>query len=111
MDEQPKRRGPKPVDPIEINKVRYEVVPGAKSRGFPQDGGVVAAIDTATQRELWTLVVYKTNYDSNEEIDVQERYITRLSVAPGGLLRVENEAKKAFLIDLQTREVKETSGN
>ncbi|MBI5549445.1 MAG: PQQ-binding-like beta-propeller repeat protein [Deltaproteobacteria bacterium] len=106
MEEQPKRAAPKPVAPVEIDQVRYEVVRRARARGFGQDGGVIAAIDLATGKELWTLVVYRTAHDKNEERDVQERYITRLSPANDhAALRVEDEARRAFLVDLKTREV------
>lgn len=108
MNEQPKRRGPKPVTPVVINKVRYEVVRGAKARGFGQDGGVIAAMDIDNDNELWTLTVYKTAYDANEEQDVQETYITKLIPnQEKSILRVENEAHKSFLVNLKTHEVSE----
>jgi hypothetical protein len=110
MEEQPKRRGPKPVTPVEINAIRYEVVRGAKARGFGQDGGVLAAVDIATGKELWTLTVYQTVYDRDEEQDVQEVYITKLiSGHDKNLLRVENEAHKSYLVNLITHKVLETA--
>jgi hypothetical protein len=111
MPEQPKRRGPKPVPPVEINKVRYEVLRGAKARGFGQDGGVLAAVDIVNGKELWTITVYKTAYDRNEEQDVQEVYITKLILNQDkSMLRVENEAHKFYLVNLTTREVSEITG-
>src|SRR5215510_5471724 len=77
--ETPKRRAPAPVRPVTGGGIRYETVSGARARGFPQDGGVIAAVDTATGKELWTLVVYQTPIDPHEETDVQEVYITRLA--------------------------------
>jgi hypothetical protein len=106
MEEQPKRQAPKAVNPAKGKKIRYEVVQRAKARGFGQDGGVIAAIDTASGKELWTLVVYSTPYDPKEEEDVQEIYITRLSLNQDeNQLVVENEARKSFIINLKTREV------
>lgn len=108
MTEQPKRRGPKPVTPVEINKVRYEVLRGAKARGFGQDGGVLAAVDIDNGNELWTITVYKTAYDRSEEQDVQEVYITKLIPNQDkSMLRVENEAHKSYVVNLKTHEVSE----
>ena len=107
-DEQPKRAAPKPVEPVEINKVRYEVVRAAKAHGFGQDGGVIVATDTTTGKELWTLKVYQTHYDQAEEQDVQEVYITKLTPCQDNTaLQVENEARKTYLVNLNTREVSE----
>lgn len=110
MEEQPKRQAPKPVSPITIKDVRYEVVTRAKARGFGQSGGVIAAVDTKTDRELWTLVVYSTEYDPNEERDVQECYITKLGKTWNKRkLRVDNEANESYMVDLSTREVTKVS--
>ncbi|EIC30774.1 hypothetical protein Metal_3096 [Methylomicrobium album BG8] len=108
MEEKAKRKAPKPVDPVEIDHIRYEVVRGAKSRGFDQNGGVIAAIDMTKNEELWTLVVYRTVYDPNEEKDVQEVHITDMTASPDkSQLRIENEAHKIYLLDLRTRDVTE----
>ncbi|CAG1022676.1 hypothetical protein MTYM_01900 [Methylococcales bacterium] len=108
MEEQAKRRAPKPVEPVAIGNIRYEVIRGAKSRGFAQNGGVIAAVDIAKDEELWTLVVYRTEYDLNEERDVQEIYITKLTPSQDkSMLRVENEAQKSYMVNLTTREVTE----
>jgi len=108
MEEQAKRRAPKPVEPVEINNIRYEVIRAAKSRGFEQNGGVIAAVDIAKDEELWTLVVYQTVYDQNEEQDVQDVYITKLIPSQDKkTLRVENEAHKSYLVNLSSHEVLE----
>lgn len=112
MEEQPKRRAPKAVAPAKGKTIRYEVVQRAKARGLGQDGGIIAAIDIASGKELWTLVVYPTKYDPNEEEDVQEVYITRLNLNQDeSQLVVENEAHKSYTVNLKTREVSASSGN
>ena len=111
MEEKAKRRAPKPVQAVEINKVRYEIAGRLKTRAFGQDGGVITAVDTATGAELWTIAVYKTLYDANEERDVQEVYIT--SIVPSGdqqSLIIENEAHKSYKLNLATQEVVEIPG-
>lgn len=108
MEKQAKRRGPQPVAPVEINTVRYEVMRGTKARGFGQDGGVIAAVDIATGKELWTVMVYQTIYDQNKEQDVQEVYITKLIPNKDKtMLQVENEAHKSYSVNLSTHEVLE----
>lgn len=102
MEKQAKRRGPKPVAPVEINTVRYEVK--------MQDGGVIAAVDIATGKELWRVMVYQTIYDENKEQDVQEVYITKLTPSQdNSMLQVENEAHKSYLVNLSTHEVLEVT--
>jgi len=106
LKEQAKRRAPTVVPPVEIENVRYEVLRSAKARGFKQDGGILAAIDTAKGAELWTLTIYQQGYDPNEESDGQEVYITSLAPTHDkNVLRVENEAHKAYLVNLKTHEI------
>jgi hypothetical protein len=103
--ENQKRRIPK-VDPVSREGVRYEVVRGAKSRNFHQNGGVLAAIKEATGRELWTLVVYQIEFAPREEQDVQEVYITKLRLNKDGTqLLVENEKGQRFAVNLVDRKV------
>lgn len=111
MEEKAKRRAPKPVKAVEINKIRYEIAGRLKTRAFGQDGGAITAFDTATGAELWTIAVYQTLYDPKEERDVQEVYIT--SMTPSGdqkSLIVENEARKSYSVNLATQEVSEITG-
>jgi hypothetical protein len=103
--ENQKRRIPK-VEPVSREGVRYEVVRGAKSRDFGQNGGVIAAVKEATGRELWTLVVYKVDFDPKEEADVQDVYITKLSLSKDGTrLLVETEKEQRFAVNLADRRI------
>lgn len=107
MEESAKRRVPR-VDPVVGNGIRYEVVRGARSRGFKQSGGVVAAIDVASGKELWTLLVYKTVYDEKEEADVQDVFITNLKLSSDGQsLQVTNEERKHFVVKLSDQTIVE----
>ncbi len=83
MSESAKRRIPR-VESVESKGIRYEVIRAARSRGFAQQGGVIAAIEVKSGKELWTLQVYTVSFDPQEEQDVQERYITSLSMSPDG---------------------------
>lgn len=107
MEESAKRRIPH-VDPVISNGIRYEVLRGARSRGFKQNGGVIAAIDVASGKELWTLLVYTTVYDEKEEADVQDVFITELKLSGDGQsLIVKNEARKQFVVRLSDRSISE----
>lgn len=107
MEESAKRRVPR-VDPVVGNGIRYEVLRGARSRGFKQNGGIVAAIDVASGKELWTLLVYTTVYDEKEEVDVQDVFITELKLSSDGQsLHVKNEERKQFVVKLSDRSVVE----
>jgi hypothetical protein len=86
-----KRRVPEP-PPVVQNGVRYQVEFGGKSHGFPQIGGVIAAVDDATERVLWTVVVYRVTFNPNKEEDTQEVFITDLALnGDGTRLIVTNE--------------------
>jgi hypothetical protein len=105
MSESAKRRVPR-VEPVESKGVRYEVIKAAKGRGFPQQGGVIAAIDTATGKELWALQVYTVAFDAQEEQDVQERYITSLAMSPDGQsLLVLAEGQRRCAVRLSDRSI------
>ena len=84
--------------------IRYEVVDNARMRGFGQAGGVVAAIDVASRRELWTVKVYDVAFEDDEETDAQEVFITRLRL-DSGRLEVTNERGEVYLVDLSDRSV------
>jgi hypothetical protein len=100
-----KRKVPKP-PPVVARGVRYEVEFGGKTRGFPHTGGVVAAVDDATGRELWTAVVYRVTFNPHKEEDTQEVFITDLALDGDEThLLVTNEAGERFAVDLETHAV------
>lgn len=95
------------VAPVTAGGVRYEVLRGARSRGFAQNGGIIAAVDAATGKELWTLIVYLIQYDPQEEADVQDVFITSLAMSKDGKkLLIKNEDKHTYSVDLADRAVK-----
>ena len=75
--ESAKRRVPL-VKPVEHQGVRFEAMRRAREQGFLQSGGVVAAVDIASGKTLWTRQLYEIKFDANEERDVQEVYLTEL---------------------------------
>ncbi|WP_156427865.1 hypothetical protein [Thiohalocapsa sp. ML1] len=103
--EKPKRRG-FIADPVSKGGIRYEVLRGARARGFEQNGGIIAAIDESTGEEKWTLVVYETQYDPDEEKDVQDVLIKKMNLSWwGSKLIVTNEREEVYDVDLKTQQV------
>jgi hypothetical protein len=99
-----KREGPDPVEPLVIGAVRYEAVHWGSEIGAEQNGGYIAAVDSATGNRLWTLKVYDINYDPSRERDVQDVFITKLSPAESaGKITVTDEDGRHFIVDPQSR--------
>jgi hypothetical protein len=86
--------------------VRYQAVPWGKARGLKQNGGYLAAVDTATGAEMWLLKVYDVSYDRDMEGDKLDLFITDLALDPdGSTLRVDNERGESYRVNLKTRRV------
>jgi hypothetical protein len=82
--------------------VRYEAPHFNNPCG--QNGGCVAAYDNASGALLWSEKVYCTQYDPQLETDIQDVFITSLSL-DNGKLNVTNEKGLHFAIDLRTQAI------
>lgn len=99
MVEMAKRVAPKPVVPLVMNGVRYEAP-------FTGQAGIIEAYDVTTGKLLWTLPVYKIDFDNDMEKDVQEVYITAIAQnADKNSLLVTDERRRVWVVDLATRAV------
>ncbi|MFN4117050.1 MAG: hypothetical protein ACK4F7_11205 [Inhella sp.] len=99
--ESAKRRGPA-ARPVEHQGVRYEQLRRARDQGFAQAGGVIAAIDIASGRQLWVVQLYQTAFDPAEERDAQEVYVAELRLdEKSGLLRAQDERRRVWWLRLQ----------
>ena len=77
---------------------------GERSRGFDQKGAI-AAVDTATGKELWTFDLYRTQYDPQE--DVRDVYCHALGYGNDGTqLVADSEDRKSRAINLSDHVVK-----
>jgi hypothetical protein len=106
MSKQMKRAAPDPVAPVTIGGTLYQAPHFAGEVGGTQNGGYVTATDIASGERLWSLRVYETVYDDQREQDVQDVFITRLTALAGGALQVQDEAERAYTVDLATRQVR-----
>ncbi len=93
-----KRAGPKEVEPVVADGVKY-----VASNDSGREGKVEAR-DAKTDKKLWEVVVYTVKIDPELEEDVQWVFITRLAVKENALL-VTNEKGEAYKVDLTTKKV------
>jgi hypothetical protein len=108
--ESAKRRAPA-AKPVVVKGVRYEQMRRAKDHGFAQSGGVIAAVDEKSGETLWTVQLYKTEFDPAEELDAQEVYVKELALAKSGhALLATDERKRVWSVDLATHAVTPASG-
>ena len=66
--------------------------------------GTVVATDTTSGKVLWTRQIYVVWFKPELEKDVQDCFVTSLSVNDSALM-VTNEAGQQYRLDLQTLEV------
>lgn len=102
-----KKRAPAPeVEAVTIDGVRFEALAHGKALGLGQNGGLLAAIDSATGKTLWTLRVYDVHYLPTMEADKQDILISSLrAVDQGHGLHVTDERGRRWRVDLRTRSV------
>lgn len=91
-----KRSAPKPVVPVVANAVEYSA-PHAQM-------GFVVATDTTSKKELWRERIYTVPVDPALERDVQDVFITSLTIEQGKLV-ITNERGESYTLDPATRKV------
>ena len=98
--ESAKRRAPT-AKPVVHKRIRYEQLRRPAEQGFQQSGGVIAAIDEASGKQLWVVQLYQTAFDVNEERDAQEVYVKTLSInAKAGALIATDERRRRWQVSL-----------
>lgn len=96
---------PDDVAPVVVGGTRYEALHWGKSLGLAQNGGHVAAIDTASGATLWTAEVYRVDYRPGMEADKQDTFIVDLQpVDGGGALSVTDDRGRRWRLDIATRQ-------
>ncbi len=96
---QAKRVAATPVAPVVQGSVRYS------SDGDGRDQYVVAA-DAQRGNVLWRVKIFHNSIDPEREEDVQWVFIRELKVVKG-MLFVKDEKSRCYVLDLQTRTVKD----
>ncbi|MBI3228693.1 MAG: hypothetical protein HYZ45_00435 [Burkholderiales bacterium] len=100
-----KRIAPAKVAPVNVDGIRYEVIPFGKDRGFEQDSGIIRSVKISTGEELWTLKIFDVHKDVDVEEDKQEDYIVKLKIVKGKM-HIKTERGKYFELDLKSKEIK-----
>jgi outer membrane protein assembly factor BamB len=91
-----KRSAPELVHPIVVGSIEYS------SPGWPV--GFIIATDTRTRREIWRKRIYRVRIDPALERDVQDVFITSLTIADGTLF-ITDERGRRYALELTTRRV------
>jgi outer membrane protein assembly factor BamB len=91
-----KRSAPELVHPIVVGSIEYS------SPGWPI--GFVIATDTRTRREIWRKRIYRVRIDPALERDVQDVFITSLTLENGTLF-ITDERGRRYALELTTRKV------
>lgn len=101
-----KRVGPKDVNPVTANGVRYEVLHWGRERGLDQNGGYIVAKDAASNKELWLAKIYSIEYKPKLETDVQDIFIREIELSDDKKsLKIIDEDNRHFILDLSTQKV------
>ena len=91
-----KRAAPSPVAPVLFKGVQYSAPPEAM--------GFVVATGISSGKELWRVRIYEVRVDPKLERDVQDVFITALTLKDDTLI-VTNERGEKYALDLKTRKV------
>ncbi len=91
-----KRTVPRAVEPVTVRGVTYSAPETAM--------GFVVAFDASSGRELWRQCIYRVRVDPSLERDVQDVFITSLTLRDGSLV-IANERGERYALDLSTRKV------
>jgi hypothetical protein len=100
-----RRLAPKEVAPVIADGVRYSVPHFGSLRGVAQNGGYVEAEDVKTGKLIWSRMIYRIEYDSKIEKDVQDVFITNIEVKQGRVW-VKTERAEEFELDLASGRVR-----
>jgi len=100
-----KRLEPQPVRVIHYKGITYSVPPFILDDKDDPNGGFLEARDSKDQL-LWRVQIYKTRYNPLLEQDVQDIFITSLSLDKiHDFLLLADEDKRIFAVDISTRKV------
>jgi outer membrane protein assembly factor BamB len=100
-----KRRAPAKVEALVANGVRYVVPHFGWEHQKTQNGGYVQAWNVETGSLVWDRMVYRVVKDPRLEGDVQDVFITELTLADGQL-QIANERGERYVMDLASGQVR-----
>lgn len=93
--------------PIEYKSIRYQQDDESLKYGADGNCGWLVAIDPETGARLWVVKIYHVSQPTkNAPTDGGYLWFGKFEVAAENKLRIETEVGSAYLLDLNTREVK-----
>lgn len=104
-DSKAKRAAPAEVSPIATEQAVFSV-PHFPEGDRMKKGGVIEARAPQTNKLLWQVQIYITEYDKSLEKDVQDVFIKSLALdKTHNLLIMSDEKSRVFVLNLATRRV------
>jgi hypothetical protein len=97
-----KRGAPVEVLPVKVGNIEYSV---PHRNGTQKQMGYLNARDVKSGKLIWSRQIYAVKYDPNMERDIQDIFITSITVQ-GNHLFITNERNSKYQLDLKTFEVK-----
>jgi len=98
------------VAPVEYQGVRYEQDRHGDRASGDQPGGYLVAVDAETGARLWRLKVYEVPDHSAAGVPNMGRYFRSMRLVPDRPeLEIENESGGRYLVNVETRTVKDVS--
>jgi hypothetical protein len=101
-----KRRAPAKVPALVAGGVRYVVPHFGWEHQKTQNGGYVQAWNVETESLVWDRMVYRVIKDPRLEGDVQDVFISELTLAADGQLQIANERGERYVMDLASGQVR-----
>ncbi len=104
-----KRAAPEKVEPLIHGNFVYIAPHFINIDGINQNGGYIEVLNAKSGVKLWGLLVYKTEYDPDLEKDIQDVFITSLSINfLGTKLTVTDELGRQYEINISDKSVTKT---
>jgi hypothetical protein len=101
-----KRAEPIHLAPLLAGDYLYTVPHWSWENGTDQNGGYIQVSTAKTGVPAWGIQVYKTEYDSGLEADIQDVFITKIQInICNTVLTVTDELGRVFAIDLHTKKI------
>jgi len=97
------RSPPLRIEPIVKDGVRYERKIGSASD--VQVGGLLAAFDATSGKELWTLIVYDNKRRDDLEGDAQDIFFSSMKFQADGSLLIVDEVGRRYAVDVKKKTV------
>lgn len=106
LEDRDERAAPEVVAPAVYGDIEFVVIHFPLKGSKIQNGGYIEARNKNSGKKLWGVQVYTTNYDKQSEQDVQDVFITEVTVdEQKRVLIVKDERNRRYMVDIETQQV------